>query len=91
MSLSPNELHQLLVQVTHVLLGYQVSVEITMACKTSRTVDKGLAQARQANGIATLFGLDIGPSFSTGVVGYNRLTEGSQRRTIPIPPRTVGN
>lgn len=82
-----SDLFQPLVLVTHVFLGYQVSITMELDDKTYRDIDKGMTRCQNSGGAASLFGLSLGPRSTSSMVGFDQVTRDPSMHTISIPPR----
>ncbi|KAI8685423.1 hypothetical protein NCS55_00214300 [Fusarium keratoplasticum] len=84
---APGDLYQPLVLVTHVFLGYQVSVTMTLDENTFEKIDQGINKCQDHGGTASLFGLSVGPRSTDSMVGFEQIKRDPSINTIHIPPR----
>ncbi|KXH34357.1 hypothetical protein CSIM01_00268 [Colletotrichum simmondsii] len=84
---APKDLFDPLVLVTHVFLGYQVSIEMELDESSFQEINKGLSKCEHYGGTASLLGLSLGPQSTDSVVGFDQITRDFDTKTIKVPPR----
>lgn len=84
---APKDLFDPLVLVTHVFLGYQVSVKMKLDESSFNEIHEGLSKCEDYGGTASLFGLSLGPQSTDSVVGFKQVRRDPDTKTITIPPR----
>ncbi|KAG7409967.1 hypothetical protein Forpe1208_v011804 [Fusarium oxysporum f. sp. rapae] len=84
---APKDLFQPLVLVTHVFLGYQVAISMTLDKSTFEQIDKGIGKCQKYGGTASLFGLSLGPRSTDSMVGFEQIERDPTVNRITIPPR----
>ncbi|KAG8677545.1 hypothetical protein FPOAC2_03673 [Fusarium poae] len=84
---APKDLFDPLVLVTHVFLGYQVSIVMELDESSFNEIDEGLSKCEDYGGSASLFGLSLGPQPTDSVVGFEQVHRDAKTKTITVPPR----
>lgn len=84
---APKDLFDPLVLVTHVFLGYQVSIEMELDESSFNEIDDGLSKCENYGGSASLLGLCLGPQSTDSVVGFDQVHRDTKTKTITVPPR----
>ncbi|RSL96387.1 hypothetical protein CEP52_011515 [Fusarium oligoseptatum] len=84
---APSDLFHPLVLVTHVFLGYQVSITLKLDEYTFERIDNGINQCENKGGTASLFGMCVGPQSTDSMVGFDQVERDPTSQTINIPPR----
>ncbi|KAF4438074.1 hypothetical protein FACUT_5237 [Fusarium acutatum] len=84
---APKDLFDPLVLVTHVFLGYQVSIKMKLDETSFNEIDEGLSKCKDYGGTASLLGLSLGPQSTDSVVGFEQVHRDPDAKTLTIPPR----
>ncbi|KAF5705050.1 hypothetical protein FGLOB1_8190 [Fusarium globosum] len=84
---APKDLFDPLVLVTHVFLGYQVSIKMKLDESSFNRINEGLSKCADYGGTASLLGLSLGPQSTDSVVGFDQVHRDPNAKTLTIPPR----